>query len=72
MSRINLTPMPGKDFKSQKEVEKAFKADKDFLINDMFNRWDGKPCNRSSLKEAGVQTAQIRYGNLRKAITVKI
>ena len=67
---MTLTPAYGRDYKSQKAVEEDFNSDKDFIINDIMSPWNGKPCNKSSLRIG--ETVQIRYSNLRKIMVIKI
>ena len=64
-----LTPAYGRDYKSKKAVLTDFDANKDFILNDITDQYDGKPCNKSDL--TGTGTHQIRYGNLRKVMVVK-
>ena len=65
-----LTPAYGRDYKSIKEVEKAFYDNKDFIFNDITSPWDGKPCNRTSLIEAGVLNVKVRYAKGRRVLSM--
>lgn len=58
---LTMIPAYGRDYKSAAEVEKDFRANKDFIIADVSNRWDGRAVNRQSLLEAGIPAARIRY-----------
>lgn len=69
---MTLTPAYGRDYRSKKAVLEDFDADKDFIINDITNRWDGKPVNKAQLVKAKQRVVYIRYGKLRKVMEVKI
>ena len=69
--RITLTPAYGRDYKSKAAVIKDFEADKDFIISDFGNRWDGKPVNRSQLL-GDVDEVNIRFQKNRKVVVVKV
>jgi len=61
-----LTPAYGRDYRSRSAVLTDFDDDKDFTLNDMSSRWDGKSANRSQLIKAGYKQVSFRYGKLRK------
>jgi len=44
-----LTPAHGRDYKSCKEAKAAYMADKDFILNDVTSRWDGKPISGNQI-----------------------
>jgi len=69
MNRITLVPAYGRDYKSAKAVKADFDAGKDFTINDMSSKWDGKVANKQDL--AG-HTCNIRYNNLRSVTVIKV
>lgn len=69
---MTLTPAYGRDYRSQKQVLADWNSDKDFIINDLSDPYDGKPCNKTDLKRAGKTFVQIRYNNLTKVLGVKI
>jgi len=69
---MTLTPAYGRDYRSKKAVLEDFDADKDFIINDITNRWDGKPVNKAQLVKAKQRVVYIRYGKLRKVMEVKL
>ena len=69
---MTLTPAYGRDYKSKKAVLDDFEADKDFIINDVRDRWDGKPVNKSQLKESGTKSVSIRYQKQTKVIVVSL
>ncbi len=68
---MNLVPYL-KDYKSKKEIEKDFNNDRDFLINDFFNPYDGKPINKSQIVEEGIREVSVRYNNLRKKAIIVV
>lgn len=57
-----VVPAYGRDYKSAKEAKADWKAGKDFIINDFFSPYDGKPCSIRDTKEQ----VMIRYDRLRK------
>ena len=59
MKTLNLVPAYGRAYKSKKEVDADFDADKDFLIADISSPWDGKPVNKSQLSD--YDQVSIRY-----------
>jgi len=69
---MTLTPAYGRDYRSKKAVLEDFDADKDFIINDITNRWDGKPVNKAQLVKAKQRVVYIRYGKLRRVMEVKL
>lgn len=57
-----VVPAYGRDYKSAKEAKADWKAGKDFIINDFFSPYDGKPCSIRDTKDQVL----IRYDKLRK------
>ena len=68
---MTLIPAYGREYKSKKEVLADWDAGKDFIVADMFSRWDGKPANRDSFK-GELATVQIRYARLTKVCVAKV
>lgn len=66
-----LTPAYGKDYSSKAEVLEAFLADKDFILNDVQSRWDGKPINRPQVEETGKSEVNVRYKKLARVVVLK-
>ena len=64
-----VTPAYGRDYKSGKAAKADWAADKDFIINDMFNKYDGKPINKSDADNAGIKVI-IRFDSNRKTVNV--
>ena len=56
-----LIPAFGRDYKSKAAVLKDWNADKDFIIADLFNQWDGKPANKSGFCSGSI--VNLRYKN---------
>lgn len=63
---ITMTPAYGRDYKSAKAAKASYYAGEDWIINDVTNRWDGKP---ATYKEMNI-TVKLRYDKLRKVIVV--
>ena len=62
---LTVVPAYGRDYTSINAARADWCAGKDFIINDLFNPYDGKPINRDQAVEAGY-TVHIRYNHLRK------
>lgn len=60
-----LTPAYGRDYTSQKAALKDYYDGKDFILNDITSRWDGKPCSCSDFPNTAVI---IRYNRLRLVV----
>jgi len=61
-----ISPAYGRDYKSMKDVQKDFDADKDFQTAM------GQYINKSQLKDMGEKNVQVRFGKLRKLGILKI
>lgn len=59
-----LTPAYGRDYRSKEAVLADFFANKDFIMFQPENLWNGKPINYEQIP-AGTQLA-FRYDQLRK------
>lgn len=66
---LNLVPAYGRDYRSKAEVLLDWNAGKDFLINDISSRWDGKPINKPQAVEAG-HRVNVRYNNLLRVAVI--
>lgn len=64
-----LTPAYGRDYTSAAKVKADWEAGKDFIITDMFDKYDGKPVNKQDADRAGMQV-MIRYSGLRKIVAI--
>tara|TARA_R110000796_G_scaffold61271_2_gene141900 strand:- start:5995 stop:6192 length:198 start_codon:yes stop_codon:yes gene_type:complete len=62
-----LIPAYGRDYKTAKAAKADWKAGKDFIIADMFNQWDGKPC---SIRDMENEQVMIRFCRLTKITKV--
>lgn len=69
---LTITPAYGRDYKTQKDAIADFKAGKDFIIANIMDPYDGKPCNITDLKNDGKHNSvMIRYSRLMKIAVVK-
>ena len=61
---IHITPAYGRDYKTRGAAQEDWDDNKDFLVNDIMSRYDGKPIN----KEQTTPRDQIvlRFWSLRK------
>lgn len=63
MSATTVTPAYGRDYTSLAKAQADWDAGKDFIIQDIMDPYDGKPCNKEDMKDRHVN---VRYGRLRK------
>ena len=56
-----LTPAYGRDYTSSYAAITAYRAGKDFILQDTTSRWDGKPC---SIRDFPNEPVVLRYNNL--------
>lgn len=66
---MTLTPAYGRDYKSIKDAKADFDANKDWIIDDYFSKWDGKPVNKEQLIG---ETVTLRFDRLTKTTTFKV
>jgi len=64
-----VTPAYGRDYKSKKAALADWNANKDFIINDISNKWDGYPINKQGAEEYKLPI-MIRYDKLSKITNV--
>lgn len=69
---ITLIPNRGRDYPSAERVLEHLKEGRDFIVQDVSSRWNGKPCNLPALKSAGIASARVRYDRLRKVTTINV
>jgi len=60
---ITLIPAYGRDYKTAKTVKADWEAGKDFVIADISNPYDGKPC---SIRDMENEQILIRFNRLAK------
>ena len=66
---LTLIPAYGRDYGSKSQISEDIQANKDFIIADMSNRWNGRPVNREQLKSDGYKQVKVRfYGGRRTAV----
>jgi len=71
MTTISISPR-FTDYKHRADFVQALVADKDFTVNDMSSQWDGKACNLTDLRAAGITTVRARYDRLTKQTSIDI
>lgn len=67
-----LTPAYGRDYNSKRAATEAWESGADFILNDPWSPWDGKPFNVESASEADYDFVNIRYAKLRRVVRVKL
>lgn len=67
---MTLVPAFGRDYTSRREVLADWNADRDFIVADLFSKWDGKPVNRRDIANTGEKQVQIRYKGLARIAVV--
>ena len=70
MSRhLTVVPAYGRDYKSKRAAMADWDANKNFIIADAFDRYDGQPVNKEQLPAS--TTVNIRYAKLRRIATAR-
>jgi len=72
LGSITVVPAYRRDYKSKKAVEAAWKANKDFLIQDITSPHDGRYINLSDAKRAGISMVKVYYNNMRNATMIRV
>ncbi len=67
---LTCTPSYGRDYKTAKEVKEAWAAGKDFTINDMSSRDDGRQINKQDADQGKV-TVHIYFNRRTKSVVIK-
>ena len=62
MFELNAIPAFGRVYTSKAAVWSDWTAGKDFIVNDISNRWDGKPFNKQDAEAAALACVTVRYG----------
>ena len=60
-----LTPAYARDYRSAIAVIADYKAGKEFILNDITSRWNGKPC---SIRDFPSEHVILRYNRLRNTV----
>ena len=71
MVSITLTPAYGRDYDSAEEAKQDFFANKDFILNDIFDPWNGRPINKSQITTVTTEV-RIRYKNLTRVTVISL
>ena len=70
---MTLIPAYGRDYKTKKAVLQDWNDGKDFIISDLFSKWDGKPVNKKDIERGGAETSvMVRYRNMTQIAAIKI
>lgn len=70
---ITAVPAYGRDYKSGKEVQEAWDANKDFRIEEMFHPDDGRMVNKQDAEKYSKGTTfNIRYKRLTQIKPIKV
>jgi hypothetical protein len=69
MAQLTVMPAYGRDYKSAKAAKTDWNNNLDFIINDMFDPYDGKPINKQDADQAKI-TILIRFNKLTKVCNV--
>ena len=70
MLYLTVVPAYGRDYNSAKEVQADWDAGKDFLIQDISSRDDGKYINKNDATKG--MTLNIRYRRLTQIKQIKV
>ena len=69
MVSITLTPAYGRDYDSAEAAKQDFFANKDFILNDIFDPWNGRPINKDQVTAVTTEI-RIRYKNLTRVTVI--
>jgi hypothetical protein len=67
-----VTPAYGRDYIYKRSVLADFRDGKDFIMENIMDKYCGKPCNIEDLKKAGYTRAQIRYNKKTRVVFVEL
>ena len=59
---ITMTPAYGRDYKTAKAAKESWYGGDDWIVNDLTNRWDGKPASYRDIPEM----VRLRFDDLKK------
>jgi len=66
---MTVTPAYGRDYKTAKAARASWNGNQDWVITDLFHRYDGKPINKSQADEAKYSIT-LRFAQLTKTCEV--
>lgn len=69
---VVVTPAYGRDYTSKAKAIADWEAGKDFILQDITSRWDGKPINKEDAKRAGFSAVNIRFKRNTQVAVVKL
>ena len=70
MNTKTLSPAYGRDYTSAKAVKADWNANKDFVIQDFFDKYDGKPINKEQADQH-YGAVMIYYNAMQKFTVIK-
>jgi hypothetical protein len=66
---MTVTPYLGRDHTTGKSAKESWEAGNDWVVNDVFSRYNGKPINKAQADEAGIDVV-LRFNKLTKVRAV--
>jgi len=69
---IVVTPAYGRDYTSKAKAIADWEAGKDFILQDITSRWDGKPINKADAMRAGFSAVNIRFKRNTQVAVVRL
>ncbi len=72
MSFFTVSPAYGREYKTAAAAKSDWLANKDFIVQDFFSKWDGKSINweQAALAYPGA-SVQIRFCGMRKQTVMR-
>lgn len=67
---LTVVPAYGRDYKSAKDVKKAWDENKDFKINQFMHPYDGSYINKQDAPKGS--TINVRFDQNRKVTVIKV
>lgn len=72
LNTLNVIPGYGRDYRTKEQVVAAWNAGKDFLIQHITHRYDGRYINLGDAKQYGVLYIRVRFNKKRNIHLIKI
>lgn len=72
MKAKTVRPAYGRAYKNQREIEADISLNRDFIIADFFDRYDGKPVSPQDLASCGYTHIKVRYADDKKVHIVAL
>lgn len=72
MRILQVSPAYGRDYTNEKQVLEDLRKERDFIIRDITNKWDGCPCNVRDVRRGEYTHLKVRYHRLEKVTIIAL